>query len=955
MFSVGVSIYGLQFVISRQSIHRSNTTLYPIFRVLHFATEAEAEIEAGEDKLSKMKYGVGSSCIDFALDHLWSSTIRELLMSKFGMSEDAARKFWVDNKQLFIDSIAIIDHRLFISKDKDQFTQEVSDLVDKDNTNKTVLDIIGVMNGAYHNLYYYLRNDEKLRNIIFSTHVWNCNYQYVDTEREDMIAHLVGFLSHPETWMGGYMQNAANYPLELLEYFDKVISRGGVDLVKYAFGSARDKLVAAESSDDELDEGESRLLSCIENLLGEMEKGELYVGTSAVRFGSGKLTPEEREALRELLLAMRVEAGITCGSMRTLVKAIMLGLLKRKDIDTEEEALEELPDILKKLITRYHGDNSATFSDFEKKIYDNEFETYIDRVKKTKPTPKDEDIDKFVDKLKSLYKGSAKSGLMRILAGKLFGSGRLDIDCKTEQISAKLEELKSSMEVEGDSPDDILVTFTKLLKFAPEYTSNLGTLAEKLQNMYLGVQTTRLMRSLANSIFGRLGKDCEDNDVVTELQRLKSLHDTVSQEKDESSSSSNESGDNEQSRLSGESDGSSSEKILEAFTALVEHASRYADPNSFASLATKLRSMFMGSITSGLMHTLASSILGSLGENCDDDDIVLELHKLKKLHELKDAKSGEDDESESNGSTYKDEESKESLDAYTALVEHAPRYADVNCFASLATKLQNMHMGSETAGLMQSFASKMVEHYLVADSKVLEDIDTITQEIEALNQQYKSTLDSETGNLKSDSTSSNTVQQAFLALLTHKQDIDIPSLASLVHYHALNNEATFDRNFSLLEKYIKRKFHKKGHLPDGCTVFVYSRDDDGNRDILSKWWSDVIGYTEHRGKIVPSYKKASNEQMKRLKSIGVTDNFTAIDAAIESAKHDKARGKMGSAVASVKQSTVSLLDDLLPGGGSSGPFGGRGPFDGRGRGGRGRAVRGRVPPGRGRGGRGRMV
>ena len=84
--------------------------------------------------------------------------------------------------------------------------------------------------------------------------------------------------------------------------------------------------------------------------------------------------------------------------------------------------------------------------------------------------------------------------------------------------------------------------------------------------------------------------------------------------------------------------------------------------------------------------------------------------------------------------------------------------------------------------------------------------------------------------------------------------------------------------------------------------------------------------------------------MKRLKSIGVTDDFTAIDAAIEQAKHDKARGKMGSAVASMKQSSVTTLDNLPIGRG-----GGRGPI-GRAVRGRGRAVRGRGPPGRGRGG-----
>jgi len=783
-----------------------------------------------------MLFGVGSPCVDFAKAYLWSSYFRELFEKELGLSKECSRKLWEAIQDKVVKSVTTIDHRMFISQDKDQFTKEVAKLVNDDNTKREVLDIIGVMNAQYHNLYYFLKTGNMLPNIIFSTHVWKvADYQDVDTEDKGMIANLVGFLSHPETWVGSYMQNAVNYPPELLEYFDGAISRGCVELAKYVLETVRESLVTTKSSGGELDEKDLKLVKDIQDavessgedlvkdideLIKKISSGDPIIGTSARRFGLGNLTPEEREALRVLLLEIRVEAGITCGSMRTLVKAIMLGLLKRKDIDTEEEALEELPGILKKLITWYYkeGDLEEELSDFEKKIHDNEFETYIERVKKSKPTPKGKDIDKFVDKLKSLYLGSAKSGLMRILAGKLFGSDALGGDREVAAITTKLEELKTRLEANDTAPDtDIIVTFSKLMKYAPEYASDLGTLAEKLQNLNLGYTTSRLMRSLANEIFGN-GTDCDVDSVVSTLQKLMS-------------SSSNE-----------------------------------------------------------------------------NDECHI---------------------------------------AFTALVEHDPRFGKTEHFPSLATKLRNMHMGSETVGLMQSFASKMVEEYLVTDSKVLEDIDTITQEIEALNQQYKSTLDSETGNLKSDSTSSNTVQQAFLALLTHKQDIDIPSLASLVHYHVLINEATFNHNFALLEKHIKQKFYKSGHLPDGCTVFVYSTNDDGSINNLSVWWSDVIGYTTHCRKRAPSYKKASNEQMKRLKDIGVTDNFTAIDAAIEEAKHDKARGKMGSAVASMKQSTVSLLDDLLPGG--------RVPFGGRGRGGRGRAVRGRGPPGHGRGGGGRMV
>jgi len=470
-----------------------------------------------------------------------------------------------------------------------------------------------------------------------------------------------------------------------------------------------------------------------------------HSSTVARRFNRGELTDEEVAALKDLLLKIRIKGGTTCAKMRQLIKAIMDRLLSKDitGIDTEEEAFDLLPGILRRLRARHAATEGSdvTMEDEEEDTDDDDtdYSVYVDACYKTYialieqcDKKSRQDINKLVAKLRSLYKGSAKSGLMKTLASKLFGTGGLDSDCATEQITAKLEELKSSMEVEGGASDDTLVVFTKLLKYAPEVVNDLISLAEKLRNMYwgsiLGVETSRLMRSLATSIFGSLGETCNDDDVVTELKRLKFLHDDVSQETDESedesssddkqsnssASSDNKSGDNEQSSSSGESDGSSPE---EAFAALVGHAPQYADPNCFASLATKLRSMFMGSKTSGLMQTLASNIFGNLGEDCKDDDVVTELKRLKSLHHEQSSSLGESDGSSS----------------FAALVGHAPQYADPNCFASLATKLRSMFMGSKTSGLMHTFVSAMLDQF-GADGLG----DTILDKLESLHQQYKS-------------------------------------------------------------------------------------------------------------------------------------------------------------------------------------------------------------------------
>ena len=590
-------------------------------------------------------------------------------------------------------------------------------------------------------------------------------------------------------------------------------------------------------------------------------------------------------------MEIRIKGGTTCGNMRTLIKAIMDRLLsKDTDIDTEEEAFDLLPGILRRLRARYASDPKVEDEGKEEEVEDEEEDTdddddtdysvYVDACYKTYKAlieqcdkKSRQGINKLVAKLRSLYKGSAKTGLMKTLASELFGIGGLDSDCKTEQITAKLDGLKSSMEEEGGASDDILVAFTKLLKYAPEVVNDLISLAEKLRNMYLGsilgVETSRLMRSLATSIFGSLGETCNDDDVVTELKRLKLLHDDVSQETDESEdesssddkqSNSSASSDNDSSS-SGESDGSSPE---EAFAALVGHAPQYADPNCFASLATKLRSMFMGSKTIGLMQTLASNIFGNLGEDCTDDDVVTELKRLK-----------------SDGSSSEEA-------AFAALVEHVPQYADVSSFASLATKLRSTFMGSKTSGLMHTFARAMLDQF-GADGLG----DTILDKLESLHQQYKSSLnndDSDSDSHHSSSEFDDTVYEAYLALITHKPSIseDFSSLASLISYYSLNDEATFKQNLKQLKKYIQDNFKPNGRFANSNVKFVYSRKADGSRDSLYNWWSAVIGYATYL-RFAPIYKKASGEQLTKLREIlgNNFDDYEAIDAVIEAAKSQK--------------------------------------------------------------------
>ena len=107
-----------------------------------------------------------SSCVAFPKVHLPSSLVREYAMKVLNMDEDGARKYWNEYQNRITGSITTIDHRIMISEDKDNYQTELKIAVAKDNTNMSVLDLIGSMNAAYHNRYYYLRTGGKKLSVI---------------------------------------------------------------------------------------------------------------------------------------------------------------------------------------------------------------------------------------------------------------------------------------------------------------------------------------------------------------------------------------------------------------------------------------------------------------------------------------------------------------------------------------------------------------------------------------------------------------------------------------------------------------------------------------------------------------------------------------------------------------------------------------------------------------------
>ena len=147
-----------------------------VILILHYATDAEKDVKQGPDGLSKMDPN-GSPCPRFAKVSFVGSFIREYARKVLLMTETKAREYWESVKEKVLEAIAIVDHRLIISKDKDEFNNELKELATKDHTSVAVLTLLGSINIAFHNLFYHLRTQgRKLGNIVISKSVWDFAY-----------------------------------------------------------------------------------------------------------------------------------------------------------------------------------------------------------------------------------------------------------------------------------------------------------------------------------------------------------------------------------------------------------------------------------------------------------------------------------------------------------------------------------------------------------------------------------------------------------------------------------------------------------------------------------------------------------------------------------------------------------------------------------------------------------
>ena len=205
------------------------------------------------------------------------------------MNEDQnqARAFWDEKKDNVIKRIKTVDHRFFISEDKDKFQTEVNKVAREDNTNVTILDVLGWMNASFHRLHYNLRTGEPLSTMILSTTVIDAAFNREIPPESDS-AKINGYIAHSEVFLASYIQDFVVYTDEIMEYFDGVMSS--------AFGEIFRQVLKVE---------------------------EPFMSTMALRHRNGTLSPEEIEALRKMLLESRIKGGKTSGYMRTLVTAIV--------------------------------------------------------------------------------------------------------------------------------------------------------------------------------------------------------------------------------------------------------------------------------------------------------------------------------------------------------------------------------------------------------------------------------------------------------------------------------------------------------------------------------------------------------------------------------------------------------------------------------------------------------
>ena len=436
--------------------------------MLHFATEAEKDFIRGLDSLSKMDYKK-SACIAFAKEYIASSIIREYARVELKMDENGARAYWNEHKANVIKRITTVDHRFFISRDKENFQTEVRALAKMDNTTVTVLDVLGWINATFHRLEYHLRTGEKLSCVILSTFVTDATCGRV-IPPESASSKIDGYSVHSEVVLASYIKDPVVYTDELVNYFDGVISS--------AFGVIFRRVLGVAVP---------------------------FRSTMMLRHRNGKLSPEEIETLRRLLLEIRIKGGKTCGHMRTLVSAVVNMLVLSKGIETEE-ALDLIPETLTELYKRYQLEydtedslmdqmEDATEDSLMDQIEHATVDSLWDRAYAAFKAllahqPKmerklREKFDKFVAKVKSLFLGGTTTGLMNTLASKIYRLDGITRDSSIHDIMCKLEELNASYSSGTISSlgDQVLTAFSNLIKHKPDIVEDLESLATKLRSL----------------------------------------------------------------------------------------------------------------------------------------------------------------------------------------------------------------------------------------------------------------------------------------------------------------------------------------------------------------------------------------------------------------------------------------------------------------------------------------
>jgi len=532
-----------------------------------------------------------------------------------------------------MESIGVMDFRLIISEDKDNFNTELKQFINDDHTTMEVLNAAGSITAAFHYLNYNLRtNGGKMSSIIASTHVVDTALDgEINTEAKLVNVH--GYIPHAECWLAGYIRNAATYDQLLLKYFDGVINS--------AFGPVFSKVLGNEA-------------------LGLDNNEELVLKTTmATRFGLGNLTPEEHEMLAKALLESRIAGGTTSGLMRTLAMTLIEAIMTRDRVSLEA-AVEMMGDEIMKYKTTKSSANDED---------DNVSKAIKALTEHNEKKWSMNDVEKLANKLSSLYLGSIKTGRMATLVSKMYANG-LDEDSTIEDITKRLSTLKDQhSSCKSSDSEDEMVAFKGLVEHDKDILDgDMSTLAKKLYNSHIGRNAggthTGLMITLARNIYSNIDKQLDEikvDDITKQLESLEKQYKSKSRE-DEAEDS----------------------DLYKAFAKLMDYNDKNRD---MSTLAEKLQALYQGSLTSGAtagaMSSLASTMFGikdwQLPYSSDLQTITYKLESLYNNHESK----------------HKIEEGDELALAFKDLIEKQPSITED--FSTLANFIYNVAMSkSET-------------------------------------------------------------------------------------------------------------------------------------------------------------------------------------------------------------------------------------------------------------------